>query len=310
VTTNMSITYEEWSKINTNIVPLVRSLKSSLPEQYIGFYLHKAFGDEVEYQKQFDWLGRRSLDIYIPSLQLAIEYDGEYYHRHTSSTDNQKTSLCRSHDIYLIHIQEMKATQEKSRKRNVVSYYYEKNYKNIDIAIPSLCGLINKKYDTTIQIDVDLNRDNTEIISYVQDQYHKKTIAYRWPESKNYWLEEENQLSIYDAFFTDNINYLLQCPSCRKKFVFHTRYFHNRKSIVPCECEYNEIERALDETIRKYKETGELIIFDNSLSSRRLYDRMVQSIRYYLNSASKEEIEMYKKLGFESPLLDYYLTRI
>ena len=34
---------------------LVRSLKSSLPEQYIGFYLYKAFGNEVEYQKQFDW---------------------------------------------------------------------------------------------------------------------------------------------------------------------------------------------------------------------------------------------------------------
>lgn len=295
----MSITYEEWCITNRNIVPLVRSLKSSLPEQYIGFYLYKVFGNEVEYQKQFDWLGRRSLDIYIPSLQLAIEYDGEYHHRNKSSTDAQKTSLCRSHGIYLIHIQEMKPTQDKSRKRNVVSYYHEKNYKNIDIAIQSLCVLINKKYGTTIQIDVDLDRDNTEIISYVQGQYHKKTIAYRWPESKDYWLEEENQQSIYDAFFTDNINYLLQCPYCQRKFIFHTRYFHHRKSFIPCECEYGEIKRALEETIKKYKDTGELVVFDDSLWSRRLYDRMEQNIKYYLNSASKEEIEMYKKLGFE-----------
>ena len=68
----MSITYEEWCKVNTNIMPLVRALKSSLPEQYIGFYLQKVFGNEVEYQKQFGWLGRRSLDIYIPSLQMPI----------------------------------------------------------------------------------------------------------------------------------------------------------------------------------------------------------------------------------------------
>lgn len=129
--TVMSITYEEWCNSNKNIVPLVRSLKSSLPEQYISFYLHKVFGDEIECQKQFEWLDKQSLDIYIPSLQLAIEYDGEYHHRNKLDVDAQKTSLCRSHGIYLIHIQEMKATQEKSRKRNVVSYYYEKNIRTL-----------------------------------------------------------------------------------------------------------------------------------------------------------------------------------
>lgn len=309
VATKVSITYEEWCEVNKNIALLVRPLKSSLPEQYIGYYIQKEFGNEVEYQKQFDWLGRSSLDIYIPSLQLAIEYDGEYYHRNKSAFDTDKTSWCRSHGIYLIRIQEMKVTQEKSRKRNVVSFYYEKHYRNIDTAIQSLCLLINKRYGTMIQIDVDLNRDNTEIISYVQDQYYKKTIACVWPEAKDYWLEEENQGSIYDFFYTSNKTFLLQCPHCQKYFTLYTRYFHNRRSIVPCECEYDGIESVLAETIRKYKETGELVIFDESFGSRRLYDRMVQSIRYYLNDASKEEIEMYIKLGFESPYLDYYLKR-
>lgn len=55
------LTYEEWCTINTDITTLVRYLKSSLPEQYIGFYLYKVFGDEIEYQKQFDWLGRCSI---------------------------------------------------------------------------------------------------------------------------------------------------------------------------------------------------------------------------------------------------------
>lgn len=50
----MPNTYEEWCKNNTDIAFLVRSLKSSIPEQYIGFYLHKLYGDEVEYQKQYD----------------------------------------------------------------------------------------------------------------------------------------------------------------------------------------------------------------------------------------------------------------
>ena len=227
----MSITYEEWCKTNTNIAPLVRSLKSSLPEQYIGFYLNKVFGNEVEYQKQFEWLGKRSLDIFIPSLQLAIEYDGIYYHRNTSSSDMQKTSLCRDHGINLIHIQEMKANQKKSRKRNVVSYYYENNYKNINSAIQSLCALINKKYGIEIQIDVDLNRDNTKIISYIQAKYYRKTIAYVWPESENYWLEEENKRSIYDVFYTDNNSFLLQCPYCQNKFKLFSYHYLALKQV-------------------------------------------------------------------------------
>ena len=304
----MSITYEEWCENHTNIAPLVRSLKSSIPEQYIGFYLHQVFGDEIEYQKQFDWLGSHSLDIYIPSLQLAIEYDGEYYHRTKISTDTQKTTWCRSHGIYLIHIQERKATQEKSRKRNVVSYYYDRNYTNIDIAIQDLCLLINKKYNTSIQIDVDLNRDNTEIISYVQSKYHKQTIAYVWPESKDYWLEEENGKSIYDVFYTDNLPFSLRCPHCQRHFMLFTRYFHNRKSLVPCECEYKKIENALDEAIKKYKESGELTVFDDSLASRRLYDRMVQTVEKMWRCTSKEEAEMYKALGFDSPYINIYLS--
>lgn len=303
----MLSTYEEWKKINSDVTPLIRSLKSSIPEQYVGFYLYKVFGDEVEYQKQFEWLGKQSLDIYIPSLKLAIEYDGEYYHRNKFFSGEVKTSICRSYGIYLIHIQEMKATQEKSRKRNVISYYYEKKYKNIDVAIQSLFTLINKKYGEEIQIDINIDRDNAEFISYVQDKYHKKTIAYVWPESKEYWLEEKSQLSVYDVFYTNNNPFLLKCPHCQKEFTLFTRYFHHRRSLVPCECEYKGIEEALKNVIKKYKETGEIPTFDDSLISRRLYDKMEQRIEHWLSSASKEEMEMYKKIGFESPKIDFYL---
>ena len=72
----MAIDYQSWCDNNSNIKPLIRALKSSIPEQYIGFYLQKAFGENgIEYQTQFVWLGKSSLDIYIPSLQLAIEYN-------------------------------------------------------------------------------------------------------------------------------------------------------------------------------------------------------------------------------------------
>lgn len=305
----MPISYDEWCERNKDIKPLIRGLKSSLPEQYVGFYLYKVFGEEVQYQKEFDWLGRHSLDIYIPSLQLAIEYDGIYYHANKKTTDSLKTSCCRSHGVYLVHITEKEEKQSKSRKQNEVSYYFQKGYSNIDTAICDLCLLINKRYSTSIHVDVDICRDQEEIISYVQHKYYKKSIAYVWPESINYWVEEENGLSIYDVFYTDDRCFLLKCPQCGKVYKLHTRYFHDRKSLIPCDCEYIEIENAFEKAIRKYKEKGEIPVLDDSLTGRRLYDRMASVANRMWRCTSREEAELYKRLGFESLYIDMYLSK-
>lgn len=301
----MSTDYKQWCEKRKDIAPLIRALKSSKPEQYIGFYLSRAFGSELEYQKQFDWLGRRSLDIYVPSLQLAIEYDGIYYHPNKSSADKEKTLLCHSHGIYLIRIQEKTEGQRQSKKQHEIAYYFERDYINIDIAIRDVCQLINQIYNTSIQIDVDLNRDKEEIISYIQGKYYEKSIAYVWPESEDYWLEEENGLTNFDVFYTDNRRFKLRCPYCQKGFILYTRYCHHRKSLAPCECEMKGIENALKKAIENYRETGEIVIFDDSLCSRRLYDRMASAVWYSMYQ-SKEEQEMYKRLGFTLKFPDKY----
>lgn len=304
----MPIDYEHWCKHNTNLTPLVRALKSSIPEQYIGFYLHKMFGDEIEYQKQFDWLGKRSLDVYIPSLKLAIEYDGIYYHSKKAVDDDYKSAICRSYGIHLIHIQEKKQPTAKSKKQNEITYYYSKDYKNIDVALQDLCTLINKRYGTSIDVNVDLARDKNNFLAYIQSKFYKKTIAYVWPEVKDYWLEEENGASIFDVFHTDSRCFVLQCPHCGKQFRLFTRYVQNRKSLVPCDCEYKKIEKSFEEAIEKYRETGEVVVIDDSLQSRRLYDRMESVVNKMWHCQSKEEAELYKKLGFKSPYIDVYLS--
>ena len=96
----MAIDYKQWCEQNADVRSLVRALKSSMPEQYIGFYLEKAFPNKIEYQKQFDWLGNYSLDMYIPSMKLAIEYDGAYYHAKKKADDRYKTVVSLAMDRY------------------------------------------------------------------------------------------------------------------------------------------------------------------------------------------------------------------
>ena len=66
------------------------------------------------YQYRPDWLGRQSLDLYIPSLRTAIEYQGVQHYlpvaffggdealTQRQSLDRQKRDLCEANDVRLI----------------------------------------------------------------------------------------------------------------------------------------------------------------------------------------------------------------
>lgn len=66
------------------------------------------------YQYRKNWLGMQSLDVYIPSLKIAIEYQGEQHYRAISLfggeegfkyrkvLDEKKRKLCKENDVWLI----------------------------------------------------------------------------------------------------------------------------------------------------------------------------------------------------------------
>ena len=63
------------------------------------------------------------LDIYIPSLKLAFEYNGEYWHSEKFRDKNhreQKTELCNLKNITLIHIEEKDWKKDKEQIKNKV----------------------------------------------------------------------------------------------------------------------------------------------------------------------------------------------
>ena len=69
-----------------------------------------------EYQKHFEWLGRQSLDFYLPELNIAIEcqgaqhfepndfFGGEKSFIEQLERDNRKKALCEKHNLQLFYI--------------------------------------------------------------------------------------------------------------------------------------------------------------------------------------------------------------
>ncbi|MBR2490385.1 MAG: hypothetical protein IKB65_02760 [Ruminiclostridium sp.] len=85
------------------------------------------------YQYRTSWLGGQSLDIYIPSLSIGIEYQGKQHYepveyfggeehfKHQQENDEKKRSLCNENGVYLI---EWPYTEEIT-DRNLQSYLEE-----------------------------------------------------------------------------------------------------------------------------------------------------------------------------------------
>ena len=75
--------------------------------------VRKRYPDTL-YQYRPDWLGRPSLDLYIPSLQTAIEFQGiQHYHpveffggeealSLRQELDLQKKQLCEENNVHLV----------------------------------------------------------------------------------------------------------------------------------------------------------------------------------------------------------------
>ena len=301
----MTYTYEQWCSENKDITKLAKRLKSSCPQEYVSFYMQKVFGPEMECQKEFDWLEKKSLDIYIKTetLNFAIEYDGKFPHQGREDDDKAKNKKCRKNDVEIIRIRELNSDENKSRAGNTISYYYRNDYKNIDNAIHNLCLLINNKYDLSIDVDVDIERDKEEIIAYVQDKYYKKTIAYKWPEIKDYWYG--NRESIYDVFYTSSKKYKLRCPYCGKVYPIEPGQFHNFKSVRYCEnCEIKDLKTKVQMLVDNYRINRKTItLSDNSFLDRRVYDYILTHIKYpdALKEIAPDNIsrELFISMGFE-----------
>lgn len=70
---------------------------------------------KYEYQKRFNWLGKQSLDFYLPDYNIGIEcqgiqhfkpikyFGGEKGFKYVSDLDNKKYNLCCKHNIKILY---------------------------------------------------------------------------------------------------------------------------------------------------------------------------------------------------------------
>lgn len=159
--------------------------QSSFPEQALFFYIRQAFSDAENGNKTTIGM---ELDIYIPSIKTAIEYDGWAWHRFESSikNDKNKNQICKENGIQLIRVRE----RELPFFDDCVCFNRkDKKNESLNGTIADILNFL--KID---EFDVDVERDNSSILSLYVFEEKQKSLAIQYPTIAKEWSIKNGDL--------------------------------------------------------------------------------------------------------------------
>ena len=171
-----------------------KELQTSYPEQAVFFYIKKIFPDSVNRYIEND----KEIDVFIPAINLGIEYDGERFHtQETKIKEQKKDEYYYNKGIKLIRIKEKK--NSKTRVENNV-IYYSPSYTNnkLNDVINLLIDIIfeDLKMDKPL-INISVEQDNKYILELLISTKKENSIltneilAKEWNYKKNEKLNPE-----------------------------------------------------------------------------------------------------------------------
>ena len=167
-------------RTNGNGCPVCSSERNtSLPEYAIVYYLRKYGLDVIHSYKEKGY----ELDIFIPSKNIAIEYDGYFWHKNKTKKDLEKNKKCEKDGIKLYRIREGLTSLNDSS----IDYVILRNQKDL----PQALGKILSEIAETC-IDIDIDRDAISIEHLREYTEKENSLLLSQPQLAKEWDYEKN----------------------------------------------------------------------------------------------------------------------
>ena len=179
-----------------NILPVCRvchPYSISSGQQEVVDYIKTLYNGPMEINTR-KIISPLELDIYLPELHLAIEYNGTYWHSEQAGKDKSyhinKSFLCEQQDIHLIHIFEYQWTlnkrQIKQRLSNILGSYTNKVFarkcivREIDFDITS--DFLNSYHlqgscSSKVNLGLFYNNELVSVMTFGKPRFNKD---YQW----------------------------------------------------------------------------------------------------------------------------------
>ena len=164
-------------------------MQTSFPEQAIYYYLQQALPVEIESRASVFGV---EVDVYIPSWNIGVEYDGIYFHSLAQSNvaEEKKNKTLSKNAIHLIRIKEnfdmLKNTQ------NLIYCVPDSRYSYLKTTLDDLVRMLSQMQGIPISLDFDIERDKIKIMEqYVENEKHN-SLSVRNPELAKSWHPVKN----------------------------------------------------------------------------------------------------------------------
>jgi DNA-directed RNA polymerase subunit RPC12/RpoP len=187
---------------------------TSFPEQAIYFYISKVFKNTINgYKDSIN--GITELDIYIPEIKTAIEYDGGNWHNSEKSfiKEKKKYEACKKNGIRLIRVKEKNLDElEKNCDLTIISLYQGKNgdLSSLDNIIKEICKNLG------LSISVDSENDFYKISSQYLTNTINNSLAKKFPEIAQDWDYSSNfPILPTQVAYSSNKTFFWKCSKCR-----------------------------------------------------------------------------------------------
>ncbi len=213
----------------TNCPKCVSGRQTSFAEQAVFFYVKKVFPDAINRYSEIFNKGME-LDIYIPSIKLGIEYDGEAWHKKDKlHSEIKKYKICQQHGIRLLRLMEKPLagdrllTADEALSIEDGPMYEKKHLAKVirfllDQIDPESNPWTRRKPIFHSRVDINLDRDELEIRSYMTN-IKGKSLADKFPELAKEWHPTRNgQLTPQKVKPGSDISVWWICPDCGNEY--------------------------------------------------------------------------------------------
>lgn len=168
-----------------------KARRVSFPEKVLVFYLRKMYEQVIENYRP-DFLEGRELDVFIPAINVAIEYDGTFYHQNTQR-DLDKINLCKEKGITLLRIREPGCPSLTGDNGTIITMEKRNTEAYEKMVLDLIDWLIENELLSSTLLDVDIKRDTREINQLVNYQNVDNSLCVTNPELIEFWNTERNR---------------------------------------------------------------------------------------------------------------------
>ena len=194
---------------------------TSFPEQILYYYLSQV----TTAVNRYKILGSE-IDVYLPMLNVGIEYNGRYYHQNRRLQDEKKQCFFKEIGVRVISVYE--GEESVFDGDNIFFQYINSDYLTLDHVVQYILRICSLPV-----VDINIKRDRTKIFEQYIITEKENSVAMKYPWLIDEWDYEKNgRLTPWLVSYGSKKRVHWRCKKCG--YQWNSVVYARKKSGCPC----------------------------------------------------------------------------